>query len=106
MVEGSAHRLGQRLRRVQVSDKLEVGRTALLNDIDSVEITLLPRLMAHLAAEAPGVRVLVRCAYLHELPALRKAGASDVFSEEGEIALAMAEFILRDLGATVEQIDR
>jgi CPA2 family monovalent cation:H+ antiporter-2 len=54
----------------------------------------------------PQVRVLVRCSYLRERPALRKAGADAVFSGEGEVALAMAEALLRRLGATPEQIDR
>jgi CPA2 family monovalent cation:H+ antiporter-2 len=54
----------------------------------------------------PAIRVLVRCAYLRELPALRKAGADGVFSGEGEVALAMTEYVLRDLGAIPEQIDR
>ncbi len=37
----------------------------------------------------PRIRVLVRCAYLREMPPLRKAGANGVFSGEGEVALAM-----------------
>jgi CPA2 family monovalent cation:H+ antiporter-2 len=54
----------------------------------------------------PKVRVLVRSAYLRETPALRRAGADSVFSGEGEVALAMTESLLRELGATPEQIDR
>lgn len=54
----------------------------------------------------PKIRVLVRTAYLREGPALRQAGADRVFAGEGEVALAMAEFILFDLGASPEQIDR
>jgi CPA2 family monovalent cation:H+ antiporter-2 len=54
----------------------------------------------------PGVRVLARSAYLRERPALRKAGANEVISGEGEVALAMTESVLRELGATPEQIDR
>jgi CPA2 family monovalent cation:H+ antiporter-2 len=54
----------------------------------------------------PRIRALVRCAYLRELPALRRAGANGVFSGEGEVALAMAESILRELGAVPDQIDR
>jgi CPA2 family monovalent cation:H+ antiporter-2 len=54
----------------------------------------------------PRVRVLVRCAYLREMPALRKAGANGIFSGEGEVALAMTESILRELGAVPDQIDR
>jgi CPA2 family monovalent cation:H+ antiporter-2 len=54
----------------------------------------------------PKIRVIVRSAYLRERPALRRAGADRVFSDEGEVALAMTESILRDLGATPEQVDR
>jgi CPA2 family monovalent cation:H+ antiporter-2 len=60
-----------------------------------------------LAREAnPKVRVFARAAYLNEAPALRRAGADAVFAGEGEVALAMTEFILRQLGASGEQIDR
>ena len=54
----------------------------------------------------PRVRVLVRCSYLREQAALLKAGADEVFSGEGEVALAITESVLRRLGATSEQIDR
>ena len=54
----------------------------------------------------PGVRVLARVGYLHDLPALTAAGADSVYSGEGEIALAFVEDILQELGATAEQIDR
>jgi CPA2 family monovalent cation:H+ antiporter-2 len=54
----------------------------------------------------PALRVLVRCLYLRERAALRQAGADVVFAGEGEIALAMTESILRELGAVPEQIDR
>jgi CPA2 family monovalent cation:H+ antiporter-2 len=37
---------------------------------------------------------------------MRRAGADVVFSGEGEVALAMTEFMLRQLGATPEQMDR
>ena len=40
------------------------------------------------------------------MPALRRAGADVVFTGEGEVALTMTEFLLRQLGATPEQIDR
>jgi CPA2 family monovalent cation:H+ antiporter-2 len=63
--------------------------------------------VARLARELnPGLRILARSAYVHELSMLRRAGADAVFSGEGEIALALTEAILRDLGATPEQIDR
>ena len=54
----------------------------------------------------PMVRILARCAYLRERSSLRLAGADGVFSGEGEVALAMAETVLRELGATAEQVDR
>lgn len=54
----------------------------------------------------PALRVLVRSAYLRECPALAQAGADRVITGEGEVALAMAESVLRELGATAEQIDR
>jgi CPA2 family monovalent cation:H+ antiporter-2 len=54
----------------------------------------------------PSIRVLARANYLREVPALRRAGADAGFSGEGEVALTMTEFMMRQLGATVEQIDR
>jgi CPA2 family monovalent cation:H+ antiporter-2 len=54
----------------------------------------------------PAVHVFARGGYLRDVPALRGAGAENVFSGEGEVALAMTEAVLRRLGATPEQIDR
>lgn len=54
----------------------------------------------------PAIRVLARATYLREVPTLRRAGADAVFSGEGEVALTMTEFLLRQFGATDEQIDR
>jgi monovalent cation:H+ antiporter-2, CPA2 family len=54
----------------------------------------------------PNIRILARSAYLREVPTLRRAGADAVFAGEGEVALAMTEAVLRELGATPEQIDR
>jgi len=54
----------------------------------------------------PQIRILTRAAYLRETERLREAGANAVFSSEGEIALAMTAFLMRQLGATDEQIDR
>lgn len=60
-----------------------------------------------LAREAnPNIRVFARANYLREVPLLQHAGADVVFSSEGEIAIAMNESLLRQLGATEEQIDR
>jgi CPA2 family monovalent cation:H+ antiporter-2 len=55
---------------------------------------------------SPHIRVLARAAYLRDVPTLKAAGASRVYSGEGEVALAFIEDILDNLGATPEQIDR
>jgi CPA2 family monovalent cation:H+ antiporter-2 len=53
----------------------------------------------------PQLHVFARGAYLRDVPQLRTAGADQVFSGEGEVALAMTEAVLRRLGATDDQID-
>ena len=40
------------------------------------------------------------------MPRLRRAGAEEAFSGEGEVALALTVRILEGLGASPEQIDR
>ena len=54
----------------------------------------------------PKIRVLARATYLRDLAGMKAAGANQVYSGEGEVALAFIEDILDDLGATPEQIDR
>jgi CPA2 family monovalent cation:H+ antiporter-2 len=54
----------------------------------------------------PDIRVLVRGVYVGEMPRLSRAGADGVFTGEGEVALALTVAVLRELGATPEQIDR
>jgi CPA2 family monovalent cation:H+ antiporter-2 len=54
----------------------------------------------------PSVHTFVRSSYLRDVPALAHAGAQRVFTGEGEVALAMTEAVLLDLGATPEQIER
>lgn len=54
----------------------------------------------------PEIRILTRATYLKEVESLEKAGANAVFSSEGEVALSMSEFLLREMGATDEQIER
>jgi monovalent cation:H+ antiporter-2, CPA2 family len=54
----------------------------------------------------PNVHIFVRGAYLRDVPQLRSAGAEQVFSGEGEVAMAMTEAVMRRLGATPDQIDR
>ncbi len=53
----------------------------------------------------PEIHVVARADYLRETELLRRAGASEVYSGEGEVALAIADSILRKLGATPEQLD-
>ena len=54
----------------------------------------------------PQIKVITRSAYLRDRAELLRAGSDTVFAGEGEVAMALAEYILRDLGATPEQIDR
>jgi CPA2 family monovalent cation:H+ antiporter-2 len=54
----------------------------------------------------PKLQVLARAYYLSDTAAMREAGANHVFSGEGEVALAMTEHLLRQLGSSPEQIDR
>lgn len=54
----------------------------------------------------PGVQVLARSAFHGETETIRAAGATRVFSGEGEVALAMTVYILEQLGGTPEQLDR
>ena len=54
----------------------------------------------------PAIHILVRASYINQLKVFQQAGANAVISSEGEIALAFTETILRNLGATSDQIDR
>ena len=54
----------------------------------------------------PDIRILARTNYLREAGELRVVGANGVFSGEGEVALAMTEFILNRFNASPEQIER
>lgn len=54
----------------------------------------------------PRLRVLARTGFLSELSQLKEVGVDAVFSGEGEVAMAMTEYMLRNFGATAEQIDR
>jgi CPA2 family monovalent cation:H+ antiporter-2 len=53
----------------------------------------------------PRIHVVSRADFLRETEPLRHAGANDVFSGEGEVALALTDSILRHLGATPDQLD-
>jgi CPA2 family monovalent cation:H+ antiporter-2 len=67
---------------------------------DSREVIRLTREMN------PRIQVLARTTHLRDLSALRAAGADEAFAGEGEVALALTEAVLQQLGATPEQIDR
>lgn len=54
----------------------------------------------------PSIRIIARTDYAKELGALRKAGCEAAFSGESEVALALIEQVLSNLGATAEQIER
>ena len=54
----------------------------------------------------PEISIVTRANYLRDISVLRNTGADVVFSGEGEVALSMTEHILRQLGATPEQVDR
>jgi CPA2 family monovalent cation:H+ antiporter-2 len=54
----------------------------------------------------PQARIFVRTNYLKEADELRRIGADAIFASEGEVALSMTELLLRQLGASAEQIDR
>lgn len=55
---------------------------------------------------APSLRVISRAGYLREAEALRVAGVQAVFSSEGEVALSMTAWLMEELGATDEQVER
>jgi CPA2 family monovalent cation:H+ antiporter-2 len=54
----------------------------------------------------PKINILVRASYLREREHLLRVGADTVFAGEGETAMALAEHMLRELGATPDQLDR
>jgi CPA2 family monovalent cation:H+ antiporter-2 len=54
----------------------------------------------------PNIRVFARTNYLSQTGDLERARADVTFADEGEVALSMIEVLLRQLGATAEQIDR
>jgi CPA2 family monovalent cation:H+ antiporter-2 len=54
----------------------------------------------------PGLEILARSTYLTERDTSQRAGADVVVVAEAEVAFAMAEHLLRRLGATPDQIDR
>jgi CPA2 family monovalent cation:H+ antiporter-2 len=53
----------------------------------------------------PRIHVAARADFLRQTEFMKKAGAAEVFSGEGEVALAITDSILRQLGSTPEQLD-
>jgi CPA2 family monovalent cation:H+ antiporter-2 len=53
----------------------------------------------------PNIFVIARADFLGQTEMMRKAGAHEVFSGEGEVALAVTDSILRHLGTTPDQLD-
>jgi CPA2 family monovalent cation:H+ antiporter-2 len=54
----------------------------------------------------PDILVLARSSYVSEADGLRRAGAQVIVAAEAEVALAMSERLLIELGATADQLDR
>ncbi len=54
----------------------------------------------------PSIAVMAYTTYIRNARLLRSQGAETVFSGEEEVALSMAAFTLRSLGATEEQVNR
>ncbi len=54
----------------------------------------------------PGIRLIVHTTYAREAAAIGREDGSVAFSGEEEVAVSMAEYLLRQLGATDEQIQR
>jgi CPA2 family monovalent cation:H+ antiporter-2 len=54
----------------------------------------------------PKLLILTRANYVGEAPELKRIGAKVVVAAEAEVALAMTERLLTQLGATAEQLDR
>ncbi len=92
------------------ASRLEILRSARIEEAAGLIIsTSTPEARTIIAAARelnPRLRILTRSTYLAESEALQKAGADAIFSSEGEVALSMADFLMEQLGATDEQIDR
>jgi monovalent cation:H+ antiporter-2, CPA2 family len=66
-----------------------------------------PTAIVQMARELnPDVRIIARATYVRDVSASKLAGADIVVTAEVEVALALAEQLLAELGATPEQLDR
>ena len=53
----------------------------------------------------PHIHIVARADFLSEVEPLTRAGADEVFTGEGEVALTIVDSVLRKLGATPDQLD-
>ncbi|RYD65503.1 MAG: sodium:proton exchanger [Verrucomicrobiaceae bacterium] len=74
--------------------------------LSSSSIPMGPEIIREARRMKPGIRIIARTAYLKEAEELMDAGATAVFSGEGEVALSITEKILEAFGATREQVER
>ncbi len=79
------------------------GASALIISSDLAEPGEVIRLAR---ARRPDLRVLVRCAHLRQVPALRALGAEVVVAGEGEVAIALTEAVLDAAGADAATVER
>lgn len=90
---------------VETLKRAGAARTATLI-LSAPGIATAPDIIRHARELNPDIHILAHAGYLKELHALHNAGASHVFSGEAEVAFSMTASILKQLGATPDQIDR
>jgi CPA2 family monovalent cation:H+ antiporter-2 len=108
--DGGDHHAGRPLLAVHGdATQAEILRHAGLEEAEALIIstaTAPAREIIEVArAVNPRVRILIHTTYLREAEALRAGGAEVVFSGEGAVALSLSTFLLRELGATEEQVE-
>ncbi|MEI6167414.1 MAG: cation:proton antiporter [bacterium] len=90
---------------VETLKRAGAARTATLI-LSAPGIATAPDIIRHARELNPDIHILAHAGYLKELHMLHTAGANHVFSGEAEVAFAMTASILRQLGASPDQIDR
>ncbi len=109
----TVRKLRERNFRVVYGDagRKDVLEAAGIRSAEYLLVTL-PDLAARVAVVAtavrlnPAVKILSRARYLGERAMLEEAGASAVSYEEAEVAVAMAESLLQEIGAAKEDVER
>jgi CPA2 family monovalent cation:H+ antiporter-2 len=71
----------------------EAGIASAGSLIVSVEVEDAAELIRQARSVNPELRVMVRCAHLRDVPALRRAGATVIAAAEAEVALALGEML-------------